>query len=185
MFAVMGGERFRVLGVRSTDPVMSVVGSVGLAASAGTALLVDMGNQLGGGSGRTLADLVGDGPRIDELSPGRTGVAVIRSGPVDLDSAAILVDKLASRWPAVVVRVGAYWPGAVVPVEPLYPGCLSPPAGLPAVWQSFPWSSKAPGPGPILPRLRSGEVRRVLLGGLPSPGRWLRAWDRVWELPWA
>jgi len=182
----MGRERFRVLGVRSSDPVMSVVGPMGLATAAGTALLVDLADQLGAGSVRTLADLAAQGPRLDELSPGRTGVAVIRAGRLEAADSIILIEQLAKRWPAVVVRVvEPGWPGPVVPVHPLYPGWLSPTTVEPAVWQSFPWSTRPPGPGPVLPRLRSSEVRRMVKGGLPTRGRWLKTWERVWEMPWA
>lgn len=182
----MGRERFRVLGVRSADPVMSVVGPMGLAAAAGTALLVDLGDQLGSGKARTLADLSGDGPRLDELSPGRTGVAVVRAGASEVIRCAELIDRLATRWPAVVVRtVDGSWPGPVVPVRPLYPGWLAPNTVEPSVWQAMSWSSRPPGPGPVLPMLRAPEVRRMLQGGMPIKGRWLKTWERVWEMPWA
>lgn len=182
----MGRERSRVLGVRSADPVMSVIAPVGLASAAGTALLVDLGAQLGAAGTRTLADLVGEGPRLDELSPGRTGVAVIRAGHVDAVECFDLIARLSSRWPAVVVRVvDGTWGGPVVPVCPLYPGWLAPDSGEPSVWQAFPWSTRPPGPGPVLPNLRPTETRRMLAGGLPSRGRWLKTWERVWGLPWA
>ena len=186
MFGRMGRERFRLLGVRSDDPVLSVVGPVGLASAAGTALLIDLGTRLGTTGARTLTDLVHDGPRLDELSPGRPGVAVIRRGTIEIETCVPLVEKLATRWPAVVVRVDQDgWPGPVVPVHPLYPGWLAPETSGPAVWQSFPWSTRPPGPGPVLPRLRTSEIRRMLGGGQPTSGRGFSTWQRVWELPWA
>lgn len=184
MFACMGGERPRVLAVSSTDPVMSVVGPIGLAAATGTALLIDMANQMGGAQ-RTLSDLMADGPRLDELSPGRKGVAVLRAGYLTTETLAF-IDQLATRWPAVVVRPGPEgWSGPTVPLRPLYPGWLAQATTEAAVWQQLPSSPRPPGPGPVLPVLRPGVVRRVLSGGMPDQGKWLKVWERVWELPWA
>jgi hypothetical protein len=181
----MGRERSRVLAVRCADPVLSVLAPVGLAATRGTALVVDLVGEMGSG-GRTLADMAKDGPRLEELSPGRPGVALLGSGHLSLDDVVALVDDFATRWPAVVVRAGTSdWPGPTVPVWALYPGWLAPMTREPAVWQKLPAGPPPPGPGPVLPLLGSGVVRRVLSGGLPGHGRWVRAWRQVWELPWA
>lgn len=186
MFAGMGRERARVLAVRSVDPVMSVMGAVGLAASARSALVIDFRDELGRVPGRSLVDLIIEGPRLDELSPGRTGVAILNVGPAEIGDAHSVVERLSLHWPAVVVREPPKgWPGAVVPVRPLYPGCLFPAGGGPSVWQSLGWGSRPPGPGPVLPPLKSRQVRRVLTGGLPANGRWVKVWERVWGLPWA
>jgi hypothetical protein len=78
----MGGiTRFGILAVCSPDPVLSVAAPLGLAASAGTALIVDIAGGLCLTSNRTLADLAGEGPTRAELSPGRQGVAVLAAGP--------------------------------------------------------------------------------------------------------
>lgn len=185
-FGLMTGrERTRLLAVRSEDPVLSVLGAVGLAVSAGTALLVDLGDRLGGPSARTLADLAVDGPRLEETAPSRRGVAVIQGGGIGVDEAHLLAGRLAQTWPVVVVRaVGPAWPGALVPVVALYPGWLSPKESGPAVWQRLSGGPTAPGPGPVLPLLRAGVVRRVLAGKSPLPGRWLRVWRGVWGLRW-
>lgn len=183
----MGRERGRVLAVAATDPVMSVVAPVALAASAGTALVVDMGETLGRAGARTLEDIAADGPTRAEAVPGRKGVAVIRSGRLRTEDAVELVGRLALAWPAVVIRTGpGVWRGPVVPVEPLFPGLLCPRGSHPAVWQRVRGGpSSAPGPGPVLPPAGAANIRRILAGGMPLPGRWLRSWRRIWGLPWA
>lgn len=187
MFGGMGGMgRFGVLAVSSPDPVLSVAAPLGLAASVGTSLVIDMAGGLRLASGRTLADLVGDGPRLDELSPGRQGVAVLAGGPIQTEDALSIIEQLATRWPAVVVRVfGDEWPGLTVPVEPLYPGWLAPLERGAAVWQPVAAGTRPPGPGPVLPRLRARTTHQLLSGHMPSRSRWINAWRQVWSLPWA
>jgi hypothetical protein len=183
--AMTGRERTRVLAVHSADPVMALLGSIGLAAAMGTALLVDLADQMGSRSPRTLADVASEGPRLTEVSPGRRGVAVLRSGHLPAAEAATVVDALATRWPAVVVRLEARdWPGPTVPVRALYPGWLAPTTTETSVWQKLPGGSSPTGPGPVLPTLRAATTRRILAGGVPPPGAWLRAWRPVWEIPW-
>jgi hypothetical protein len=182
----MGRERGRVLAVVAEDPVMSVLAPVALAAAAGTALLMDMGDVLGAAGRRTLADMAAEGPTGRETMPDRKGVAVVRGGGLGTAEAADLLERLSFGWPAVVVRVtGGDWPGARVPVVPLYPGVLAPRMGGPCVWQRVRGGPDAPGPGPVMPPVGTANVRRVLAGGLPLPGRWLRSWGVVWGLPWA
>lgn len=187
MFAGMVGRgSARVLAVTSNDPVLSLLAPIGLAASAGTALVVDLAGGLHVPSARTLADIAAEGPRLDELSPGRAGVAFVTSGSITLGEAGEMVDQLATRWPAVVVRSdGDGWPGPTVPVRALYPGWLAPSAESAAVWQPMAHGSRPPGPGPVLPRVGRGTVRRLLSGRLPSRSRWVRAWKQVWGMPWA
>lgn len=181
-----GKGRAALLAVWSPDLLLSVVAPLGLAAAAGTALVIDHTGGLAVSTGRTLADLVEDGPRLDELGPGRSGVAVLASGPVDIASSTPLIERMASRWPAIVVRVpDENGPHATVPVHPLYPGWLAPTGEAAAVWQPVSGGPRPPGPGPVLPRLRSGTVRRLLAGQLLTRSRWVRAWHRVWGMPWA
>lgn len=182
----MGRERALVLAVAADDPVMSILGPIGLAGCAGTALIVDLGDRLGLSTHRTLVDLSLDGPRKAEATPARKGIAVLGSGGIGVAEAHDLVMRLASGWPAIVVRLGGQeWPGAVVPVTPLFPGVLAPTSTRPAVWQRMRGGSDPPGPGPLLPPVGAGTVRRALARGAPMPGRWLRAWRPVWGLPWA
>lgn len=175
-----------VLGIESPDPVLSLFGALGLGAAAGTALVVDMARGSRVRTDRTLADLLEDGPALYELSPARSGVAVISAGPVDGITAMPLIERLAATWPAVVVRCSAEgWPGPTVPVRPLLPGLLAPTETIPAVWQTVVGGVRPPGPGPVLPRLGPRSARNLLLGRMPTRGRWLRVWARVWSMPWA
>ncbi len=175
-----------MLAVASADPVMSLLGPIGLAASVGTALIVDMGLGLHLPRSRTLADIAADGPRLEELAPGRTGVAFVSAGGLAPESVVGLVHRLARHWPAVVVRASpSGWDGPTAPLFPLYPGWLAPDHGGAAVWQRVPGGSSPPGPGPVLPSLRRAAAERMLAGGLPRLDRWVRAWREVWTLPWA
>jgi hypothetical protein len=181
-----GVGRLGVLGVESPDPVLSLFGALGLGASAGTALIVDMATGSGVGSERTLADLLEDGPALHELSPARSGVAMISAGPVEVTAGLALIERLSANWPAVVVRFSDdAWPGPRVPVRPLLPGLLAPTEMIPAVWQTVVAGVRPPGPGPVLPRLGPRSARNLLAGRLPARGRWLRVWERVWAMPWA
>ena len=88
------------------DALLGAVAPLALAAAAGTALVVDLDPQgpryPGSGS---LADLVRDQPRRDDLRPGRAGVAVLRNGGIDPEAAEEVLVALAKDWPAVVFRL--------------------------------------------------------------------------------
>ena len=175
-----------MLVVESLDPVLRVLASVGLAAAAGSALIVDFGAEQGSGR-RTLADLIEDGPLATELSPGQPGVASINSGSASEPASVETLERLAASWHSVVIR-GAdpkLLPFAVVPVRALYPGLLSPSAPGAAVWQPTSAFVHPPGPGPVMPRLSRHVVSRILHGRHPGRGRWVNAWGAIWELPWA
>lgn len=176
-----------VLALRSPDPVLAAVGSIGLAAAAGTALVLDLASPEMVPNRRTLRDLVVDGPSLTELSPTRSGVALIRGGGVDLGAAFGLIDRMRAHWPAIVVRVvDGTCPFPVVPVYPLYPGRLLPvDAPGHCVWQPVGTGATPPGQGLVLPRLRPGALRQILSLHLPRRCRWIAAWSRVWEMPWA
>jgi hypothetical protein len=184
---MVGMGRHLILGVTSDDPILSAIAPVGLAASAGTALIVDLvADAPVAGHGRTLRDISVDGPRLPELSPGRQGVAVVRGGGLNSTEVVDVIDLLSGRWPAVVIRVGnGDSPYPTVPVVPLFPGVLAPIALPPGgVWQSVRGGGEPPGPGPVLPRLSSLQIRRILAGHLPRMSRWVSAWKQVWEMPW-
>ncbi len=177
-----------VLGVRcSTDAVLHAVAPLGLAAAAGRCLVVDVdatAPPLPGG--RTLGDLIEEGPRREDLVPGHRGVAVLPSGGATWENAAGLVAELADRWERVVVRlagteVGFGWP--VVPVEPLIPEFPPPPG--PAVYQVLVPGTPRPGPGVLLPPVSRAQIRALLRGRVEPRRGWVRAWRRVWEAPWA
>jgi len=182
---MVGKGRHSILGACSVDPVLSFVGPIGLAASVGTGLVVDLVSAARPGA-RSLRDIAADGPALAELSPGRRGVALLVGDDLPPSEAVDILERLAARWPAVTVRVtGHDWPFPVVPVIPLYPGrflAQEVPAG---VWQPVGAQSTPRGPGPVLPRLRPGALRRLLTGQLPRRSRWIAAWRPVWDMPWA
>jgi hypothetical protein len=182
---MVGKGRHPILGVWSPDPVLSTVAPIGLAAAAGTALIVDLASTTRGTS-RTLADLVSEGPKLAELSPGRPGIALLAGGNVDRATGFDILRQLGEHWPAVVIRTADRdLPFATVPVIPLFPGMLAPTPMSHGVWQPVGGGAEPPGPGPVLPRLRGGVIRRMLSGHLPKRSRWIAAWRPVWELPWA
>lgn len=181
----MGGNgRHHVIAVNSSDSVLSLVASLGMGFAVGTALVIDDSKQLE--TERTLVDFAEEGPRLADLSPGRTGVAVLSTGRLDDGDALDIVMKLARRWPAVVVREGSEsWPLPTVPFEPIIAGRLAPVSKAPlAVWQPTSHSSTAPGPGPVMPRMSKSEFRDLLDGRSPRRGRWVRSLRPLWEMPW-
>lgn len=175
--------------MKCDDPILSAVAPIGLAAAAGTALIVDLvedGRR--DRSSRTLQDVMADGPSLAELSPGHGGVALIRGGRLDPADAVDAIQMLAGRWPAVVVRSsGGAWPFPEVPVVALFPGVISPPPSTyhTGVWQPVRGGPKPPGPGPVLPLLSPRLTRSMLLARKPRMNGWVRAWRKVWEMPWA
>jgi hypothetical protein len=173
------------------DGVLGALAPLGLAAAAGTALVIDLdplGPRYPGEP--SLADLVREGPRRADLSPARRGVAVLRNGGVGPAAAAEVVSALVAGWERVVLRlpprpapVGSM--GTVVPVRLLIPGGLFVRTGGPAVYQSTRTMLPLPGPGVRLPVPSAGTVAGLLKGCLPVAGdRWVRAWRPVWETPW-
>lgn len=178
--------RFGIIGVESADPVLSLVSALGLGQVAGTALVVDLCRDLSIDSGRTLADIAVDGPSVEELSPGRSGVGLLASGPLPLSECALVIETLAAAWPAVVIRCRrGEWDGPTVPVRVLLPGLLRPVVLSPAVWQPVVAGARPSGPGPTLPRLRGALIRRLLSGRADPRAKWVRAWAPVWGMPWA
>jgi hypothetical protein len=170
------------------DGVLGAVAPLALAAAAGTALVVDLdphGPPYPGAAG--LADLVAEGPTRRDLEPARRAVAVLRNGGVEADDAADVLEALVAGWPAVVFRLPPHRrpePAGVVPVRPLVPGGLFPADDRPAVYQSAGWRIAAPGPGIVLPRPASAVVGALLEGVRPRRNRWIRSWQRVWEMSW-
>lgn len=185
--------RHRVLAVRcGVDPVLHALAPLGLAAARRTALVVDLDEEAPAYPGSTsLANLVISQPRLDDLRPRRTGVAVLPNGSVSAQETSEVIKALVRGWPAVVFRVGSslHLPAGfsqtpVVPVAPLLPGFLFPSLAGTAAYQTM---SHGPPPrvrGILLPPLGRGHVHRMLSGmGFP-PGRWVRAWEKAWNLSW-
>jgi hypothetical protein len=178
--------RLGVLGVTSVDPVLSLMSAFSLGQTAGSALVIDLCRDLTLHGGRTLSDLAVEGPSLAELSPGRSGVALLASGPIGVEETRSVIEALAVNWPAVVVRCHpGQWAGPTVPVRPLFPGLLQSVEQSPAVWQPLAAGVRPSGPGPVLPRLRGSLVRRMLSGRSAHRARWVRAWAPVWGMPWA
>jgi hypothetical protein len=176
----------RILGVESADPVLSLLAALGLGQVAGTALVIDMCRDLTIRAGRTLADIAEEGPALGELSPGRSGVALLSSGSLAVADCVSVIEALAPNWPAMVIRSHpGQWEGPTVPVRALLPGFLQTTEPGPAVWQPLTLGLRPPGPGPVLPRLRSTLARRLLSGRADGRARWVRAWGPIWGLPWA
>lgn len=170
------------------DAVLGAVAPLALAAAAGTALVVDLDPQgpTYPGSG-SLADLVRDQPRRDDLRPPRTGIAVLRNGGIQPDEAEEVLHALAGSWPAVVFRLPFDHAGGdgAVPIIPLVPGSLLRRAPGPAVYQRAAWRTERPGPGVVLPPPGRATLSALLAGRAPIPrDRWVRAWSKVWSHPW-
>ena len=169
------------------DGVLGAIAPLAMAASVGTALVVDLdeaGPQYPGSG--SLAQLVAEGPRRTDLAPGKRGVGVLRNGGVAHEAAGEVVEALIAGWPHVVLRCRK--PVVVcptVPVVPLLPGDLGGPVHGRAVYQQMGWREKAPGPGPVLPTPARATVKALCEGRLPFGSRWVRAWRQVWETPWA
>jgi hypothetical protein len=181
----MGTRRRQVLGIYSDDAVLGWVGPIGLALAAGTALIIDVRPDSRSRSG-TLADLMMDGPRLHDLSPGRRGVAHIASGAMESHDLNLAIETLAGRWPAVVVRSdGRLWQGPTVPYRPILPGLLKESHPSPSVWQPTSGAGIQSLPGPVLPRLGRRSVVAMLEGNLPAARRWVSAWHPIWDMPWA
>ncbi|MFQ5948808.1 MAG: hypothetical protein ACE5KX_08110 [Acidimicrobiia bacterium] len=172
------------------DGLLGAVAPLGLAAAAGTALVVDLDPEGPGYPGpASLAELVRDGPRRSDLQPQRRGMAVLRNGGIPPHQATQVVDALMAGWESVVLRLPprpapAQRPVPVVRVHPLFPGGLFPPPDGPAAYQATGWRVPSPGPGPVLPRPRPETLARLLAGVVPARDRWLRAWGEVWRYPW-
>jgi hypothetical protein len=172
------------------DGVLGALAPLGLAASAGTALVVDLdplGPRYPGTS--SLAQLVQEGPRRSDLAPSRRGAAVLRNGGVGPGEAAEVVRALVEGWPHVVLRLPCRPapeapPAPLVELRPLLPGALYPDGSGAAVYQRTGFRVPPPGPGPMLPVPRPAEVAGLLAGVVEPGARWVRAWRVVWSWPW-
>ena len=157
---------------------------LGLAlASGGTALVVDLAPDAVAYRGEhSVAQLLEDGPRAVDLTPERSGVAVLPSGGADVEAAAELVDHFVAGWPAVVLRMEAgaksRWP--MVPVVPLLPVERDVPSGR-VVFQDLGWGVRPSEPGLIAPVPRRATWQALAAGRRPIPDRWVRSLREVWQ----
>ena len=167
------------------DGVLGVVAPLALAAAAGTALVVDLdpGGPRYPGS-KSLADLVADGPTLQDLEPARRGVGVLANGGVRPEDAGPIVAAVVERWPAVVLRHPAthHDDGEAIPVVPLVPGDVLPDYGPRAIYQRSGWRVPVPEGALVLPRPRRRIVEMLLNGVAPPRGdRWIASWSRLWS----
>jgi len=181
------GVALAVLAIQTPeDGLLGALAPLGLGAAAGTALVIDLdisGPRYPGEA--SLASLVAEGPRRDDLSPTRSGLAVLRNGGVEAAVARQVVDALIAGWPSVVLRLPAEEalrePDVVI--RPLVPGSLfthSP--GRACVFQDL--GFRLPAPGPRLPVLGRSTAATLLAGVVPARSRWVRAWKPAWEGTW-
>jgi len=170
------------------DGVLGAVAPLGLAAAAGTALVVDLDQHGPRYPGRTtLASLVSEGPTRRHLSPERRGVAVLGNGGIATADAEEVVRALVEGWPNVVLRLASSIdpPLRALKVMPLVPGGLFDEPRGPVVYQASSWRVQPPQRSIVLPRPARRTVGALLAGQTPLPrDRWVRAWRTVWNQPW-
>lgn len=173
------------------DGLLGALAPLGLAlASPEPALVVDLdpdGPRYPGDA--SLARLVAEEPRRDDLRPGRGAVAVLRNGGIRSGEAARVLEALLDGWGRVVLRLPPRGrspvPVPVVPVRLLLPGALFDRQEGPAVYQATPVAARLPGPGIRLPVPARSTVTALVRGGAPPRwDRWVRSWRRVWDAPW-
>ena len=176
------------------DGVLGAIGPLALAATQPTALVVDLdpaGPRYG--SARSLRELVEEGPRASDLSPPRSGIAVLANGGIGLEDSRKIVDLLMRGWPAAVLRLAPEAPddvpAPIVPVHLLIPGRLFPPQGR-GVYQPVTAAGNrdqrrlASTGALVLPAAPRRVVRAFLEGSQPAASRWVAAWRRVWVAAW-
>ena len=178
----------------AADSLLATLAPLGLAGATETALVVDAENN---GprypSPGSLAALVEAGPRRVDLSPQRTGLAVLRNGGIELDAALGVIEALGEGWPHVVVRLGSSggqpgrlaerWP--VIPVVPLLPLEYGEVVSPPFVAQSTGLSPTVGSAAAVALPAPSRRTVAGLLSGRAVPGsRWVRAWRRAWDVAW-
>lgn len=164
----------------SPDPVLHRIAPFGLAAAAGTALVVDLDPGAGAYPGPSLRDLVDGSLTADHLRPRAGRVGVIANGGIVESEAVDVLSALVGSWPAVVLRVPL--DAAPLPVLPMDPPEIAVLRPHRAVWQASTRGSSAP--GAVLPPLRRSVVRALCRGTVESRSRWVRAWRQVWGSAW-
>jgi len=167
-----------------SDALLDVIVPLGLAAAARTALVIDL--DPGGPIPDvpfTLADLVGRGPTLEELEPSGRGAAFLPNGGVAVEEAAEVVDALARRWPAVVLRCppGEPAPEGATTFLPLLPRPFTLTARPPVVYQRYAMSPSDAVEGRVLPPPSLRTVVGLLNHRSPPPrDRWIRSLRSIW-----
>lgn len=176
------------------DGLLGVLAPLAIGAAAGTALVVDVdGAGVPFPAPITLAELVDRGPTRQDLTPTRTGLAVLANGGITEADAGPVLDALSQSWPAVVFRRHSASAADVV-VRPLLPG-FGPHEGggssadVPApdvraahtVYQATGLGGRAPAGALVVRRPPRQAVARLLAGRDPGRSRWIRDWTAVWR----
>ena len=173
----------RVLATWSPDPLLHHVAPLGLAASVGSCLVVDLDASAPPLGRRTLRQVIDSGLTATDLESG-TGVAVVANGGVSPAEAATVVAALGRGWGRVVYRAGPDRVDApVVPIHPLLPGPFRPPTERCVVQATL--SGRSRGVAPVtLPPLRRSQILAMLHGSIEPRWRWVRACRAIWSVPW-
>lgn len=169
------------------DYTLATIGALTLASTRPTALIVDLDSrQTRWCEGRSLRYLVDEGPTGVDLSPVRSGIALLGNGGVEPYEADEVLDALIGGWDSVVLVLPGDIdvPVPVVPIRPHAHPSLLVPFTRPAVYVRAGWGGSTATPGPLVRAPSSAAVHRLMSGGLPAPGRWVRDWSAVWDIPW-
>lgn len=159
-----------VFEVASSDRLLAVLAPLALAASRGTALIVDRWPDAGWPFAvGDLGQLAADGPTAEQLEPRRTGVAIL-GGPADDARVDRLLDALAGHWPAVVVRADPWTTGSAVSVEPALPWGTTGDVSVSTALASG-----------VIPKPSQRLIRHILRGRLDDRWRWFQHWRPLWE----
>ena len=173
------------------DGLLGALAPLGLAIAAGRpSLVVDLDEQGPSYPGpSSLAGLAADRPRLSDLRPGRTGVAVLRNGGVPASQASDVIEGILDGWDCVVLRLPprttVVVPIPIVPVRLDIPGGWFGPVPSPAVRQATGRRPRGTVVGVRLPVPSHSAIGALLRGEMPPRwDRWIRAWGKVWEVPW-
>lgn len=167
------------------DGLLACVAPLGLAASVETALVVDLDAQGPAYPGAaSLADLVNRGPRLADLQPQRSGLAVLRNGGISHGYDEV-IEALCAGWPNVVLRQPSPCADeAEVTVVPVLSGPLAHLCDKPHVAQRTGLAHVPDNAVVTLPRVSRSDLRGLLSGTIRPRSRWVRAWRPVWGMTW-
>ncbi len=165
------------------DAILDVAVPLALVASVPTGIVVDLdpdGPVVG--EGPSLAELVAEEPTAEQLRPVAGAAAYLSNGGVDADDAWPVVEALAARWPAVVLRCAPRLqrPASALAVLPLLPEPFTLRADGRCVYQRIGVSPGVTPDGPVLPRPRRGTIAALLTGRRPGRDRWMRSVAALW-----
>jgi hypothetical protein len=182
------GESMPALAVFSPeDYTLATIAALTLASTRSTALVIDLDSrQHRWCDGQSLRCLIEEGPTGSDLHPVRSGVALVGNGGIEPYEASEVLEALIAGWEDVILVLphDLEVPVPIVPVRPHADPTLLVPFTRPAVYVKSGWTGPTATPGPIVRRPRAAAIQRLMGGGLPVPGRWIRDWSAVWGMPW-